>query len=195
MKLNRTFYQHEDVVYLAKELLGKTVYTNFNGDITSGIICETEAYCGVSDKASHAFGGKRSQRTEIMYHDGGKAYIYLCYGMHSLFNVVTNKKDVPHAVLIRGIIPDSGIEKMLERTGKSKIDISFGIGPGKVAKALGIHFRDSGIDLTGNKIWIEDNGALVHKKDIIATQRIGVDYAGEDAKLPYRFVWKPKIND
>jgi DNA-3-methyladenine glycosylase len=190
MKLKRDFYLSEDVVSIAKELLGKYLYTNFEGIITSGIICETEAYAGVTDKASHAFGGRRTERTEIMYEQGGTAYVYLCYGIHSLFNVVTNFKDIPHAVLIRGIQPVEGIDKMLERTGKKKLDNNFGIGPGKVSKALGIHFKDTGIDLTGNIIWIEDKGFKINEKDIVASTRIGVDYAGEDALLPYRFIWK-----
>lgn len=189
MKLNKEFYQQKDVVILAKKLLGKYLYTKFNNIITSGIICETEAYAGITDKASHAFGGRRSQRTEVMYMDGGTAYVYLCYGVHSLFNVVTNKVDIPHAILIRGIIPAEGTEKMLERTGKNVMDKSFGIGPGKVSKALGIHFKDSGLDLTGNKIWIEDKGIEVADKNIITTKRIGIDYAEEDANLPYRFIW------
>ena len=192
MKLNKSFYRRKDVVEVAKDLLGKYIYTNFEGILTSGIICETEAYAGIIDKASHAYGGRRSERTEIMYRDGGTAYVYLCYGIHSLFNVVTNKDGIPHAVLIRGIFPDKGIEKMLERTGKQKLEKNFGVGPGKVSKALGIHFKDSGIDLIGDKIWLEDNGIVVNKKDIIATSRIGVDYAAEDALLPYRFVWMQK---
>jgi DNA-3-methyladenine glycosylase len=190
MKLTRDFYLGEDVVQIAKELLGKYLYTNFEGAITAGIICETEAYAGVTDRASHAFGGRRTDRTEIMYHEGGTAYVYLCYGVHSLFNVVTNFKDIPHAVLIRGIQPVEGIDKMLERAGKKKLDNNFGIGPGKVSKALGIHFKDTGIDLTGNTIWIEDKGLKINEKDIVSSKRIGVDYAGEDALLPYRFILK-----
>src|SRR5436190_15707600 len=115
MKLKKSFYQRDDVVEIAKELLGKYLVTNFNNKLTGGIITETEAYAGIIDRASHAFGGRRTARTEIMYNEGGTAYVYLCYGIHSLFNVVTNKKNIPHAVLIRAIHPTHGIKKMLAR--------------------------------------------------------------------------------
>ncbi len=187
MKLQGAFYEQKDVVFLAKELLGKVLVTKFDGICTSGIITETEAYAGETDRASHAFGGRRTQRTEIMYARGGTAYVYLCYGMHSLFNVVTNCKDIPHAVLIRAIRPVEGIDTMLMRTGKNAVGSTFSNGPGKVSKALGLHFSHSGIDLTGNEIWIEDRKIHVASKDIVAGPRIGVDYAGEDAELPYRF--------
>jgi len=113
------FYQRDDVVLIAKELLGKTLFTKFSGEVTSGIIVETEAYAGITDKASHAFGGRRTDRTEVMYAEGGTAYVYLCYGVHSLFNVVTGRKEIPDAVLIRAIKPSTGIETMLKRSEKS----------------------------------------------------------------------------
>ncbi|MCK9424051.1 MAG: DNA-3-methyladenine glycosylase [Bacteroidales bacterium] len=193
MVLPRSFYLHPDVVTIARELLGKYLVTCMDGIVTSGMICETEAYAGITDRASHAFGGRRSQRTEIMYCQGGTAYVYFCYGVHSLFNVVTNKKDIPHAVLIRGIIPADGKEFMLRRAGKGRITKDFGIGPGKVAKILGIHYSHTGLDLTiGNEkspvaIWIEDRGVSVDPYGIISGPRIGVSYAGENALLPYRF--------
>ncbi len=188
-KLTADFYLREDVVLIAKELLGKVLYTKFDGKLCGGIITETEAYAGIRDKASHAFNGRRSARTEIMYCKGGTAYVYLCYGVHSLFNVVTNKKDIPDAVLIRGISPITGIETMLQRTAKKTLNNGFGTGPGKVSKALGIHFSHTGIDLCGNKIWLEDTGLKALKNEIYSGTRIGVDYAGEDALLPYRFVF------
>src|SRR4051812_33790234 len=115
MKLKKSFYHRDDVVQIAKELLGKYLFTNFNNKLTGGIITETEAYCGVIDKASHAYRGRRTARTEIMYNAGGTAYVYLCYGVHSLFNVVTNRKDIPHAILIRAIQPTHGVETILKR--------------------------------------------------------------------------------
>src|SRR5438132_14057715 len=121
-KLPPTFYQRADVLTIAKELLGKLLVTQFNGQVTSGRIVETEAYNGVIDRASHAFGGRRTKRTEVMYGNGGTAYVYFTYGMHHLFNVVTNKADVPHAVLIRAVEPITGIEEMLLRTGKQMAD-------------------------------------------------------------------------
>jgi len=193
MVLPLSFYLRPNVVQIARDLLGKHLVTSMDGVITSGIICETEAYAGVTDKASHAFGGRRTARTEVMYACGGTAYVYLCYGMHSLFNVVTNEIGVPHAVLIRGIIPVEGLDKMLQRAGKSNMTKEFGIGPGKVSKILGIHYSHTGLDLTGNmdtsraSIRIKDKGVVVDPGDIISGPRIGVSYAGEDALLPYRF--------
>ena len=188
MKLKKSFYLSDDVVKIAKALLGKHLCTNIDGKgITSGIITETEAYAGVNDKASHAYGGRRTKRTDIMYWEGGVAYVYLCYGVHSLFNIVTGKKDNPHAILIRAIKPVNGIALMLERTGKKALNEKSGIGPGKVTKLLGIHYSNTGTSLRGNEIWIEDKGVKISSKDIIAGLRVGVDYAGEDAKLPYRF--------
>jgi DNA-3-methyladenine glycosylase len=187
-KIKKSFYLREDVVQVAKDLLGKYIFTNLNNDgLTGGIIVETEAYAGITDRASHAYGNRRTERTEIMYLEGGVAYIYLCYGIHSLFNIVTYKENIPHAVLIRGIQPVEGLDIMLRRSGKIKIDKLFGIGPGKVSKILGIHFAQTGESLLENKIWLEDKGIKVKPSDIIASTRIGVDYAGEDAKLLYRF--------
>ncbi|MDR2652625.1 MAG: DNA-3-methyladenine glycosylase [Prevotellaceae bacterium] len=190
MKLDLSFYTREDVVQISRELLGKTLCTNINGTLTEAIIVETEAYAGVSDKASHAYKGRRTKRTEIMFYEGGHAYIYLCYGMYSLFNVVTNVADIPHAVLIRGAVALSGTDAMLERTKKKKLTADLLIGPGKLSKAMGLHFSLTGVSLLGDTIWIEDRGIIVAPENIIATPRIGVDYAAEDASLPYRFVAK-----
>jgi DNA-3-methyladenine glycosylase len=193
VKIKKSFYLREDVVAVAKDLLGKYIFTNLNNEgLTGGIIVETEAYAGITDRASHAYGGRRTDRTEIMFLEGGVAYIYLCYGIHSLFNIVTHKEGTPHAVLIRGIKPMAGLDIMLKRSGKIKPDKLFGIGPGKVSKILGIHFVQTGESLSGNKIWLENRGIKVKASDIIAGPRIGVDYAGEDAKLPYRFQIKTK---
>jgi len=187
-KLKKTFYLQPDVVQIAKDLLGKVIVTSLNNEgITSGIIVETEAYAGITDRASHAYGGCRTKRTEIMYMEGGVAYVYLCYGIHSLFNIVTNKVNIPHAVLIRGIKPLDGIEIMLKRASKKNVTDSIGIGPGNVSKLLGIHFSQSGESLLGNKIWIEERKFIASPGKIIASPRIGIDYAKEDAKLPYRF--------
>lgn len=195
--LPQSFYLGSDVVSIARRLIGKKLVTLFNGKKTSGIITETEAYSGITDRASHAFGGRFTSRTSVMYQTGGTAYVYLCYGVHSLFNVVTNVSGVPDAVLIRGIKPCDGIDTMLQRTGKQRIDRNFGIGPGKVSKCLGIHFSHSGMPLTvansglsgeDLNIWIEETNFDFNQNDICAGPRIGVDYAGADALLPYRFV-------
>ena len=195
--LSRKFYTRNDVVQLAYELLGKILYTSFNDEITAGIITETEAYAGVIDKASHAYNNRRTARTEIMYREGGTAYVYLCYGIHALFNVVTSAGDEPHAVLVRGIEPLHGIEFMKQRSGKDKLVSKSGIGPGNVTKLLGIRVMDSGLDMCNDlpgerKIWIQDEGIIVKNDDVKTGPRVGIDYAAEDALLPYRFQWTEK---
>ncbi len=182
-----SFYQRDDVVKIARELLGKVLVTRIGGELTAGMITETEAYAGVGDRASHAFGGRRTSRTEIMYAPGGVAYVYLCYGIHHLFNVVTHDKDVPHAILIRGVEPLDGIDIMLERRKKERLDPTLTAGPGALSEALGIRTEHTGLSLLGDTIYIEDRGIKVPKKDIVAATRVGVAYAREDALRPYRF--------
>ena len=186
-KLPADFYQREDVLLISRELLGKVLCTNFHDKLTSGIIVETEAYAGVTDKASHAYGGRRTKRTETMYVKGGSAYVYLCYGIHHLFNIVTNKENIPHAVLIRAIQPRDGIEIMLQRRNKKKVDQSLTAGPGSLTRALGITVKDSGTFLMDNLIWLEDQNINYTNQDILATPRVGVQYAGKDAQNPWRF--------
>jgi len=186
-KLESGFYQRKNVLVVARELLGKILVTNWEGIVTSGRIVECEAYNGITDRASHAVGGRRTARNEIMYGAGGFSYVYLCYGIHHLFNVVTNLQDVPHAILIRAVEPVEGIEEMLLRTGKKKPDHTLTRGPGNVSKALGIYTKHNGIFLSDEKLFIADDGKKYKRSDIVASPRIGVDYAGEDAKLPYRF--------
>ncbi len=182
------FYTGDDVVGIARSLLGKILLTNINGVATGGMITETEAYNGAVDRASHAYGNRRTDRTEVMYQRGGISYVYLCYGIHYLLNVVTSAKGTPHAVLIRGIFPTIGQEKILERTGKRKIEYQVTNGPGKLSKALGISLIHNAMDFNGPIIQILDSGFRIQNNDISAGPRIGVDYAGEDAKLPYRFI-------
>lgn len=189
-KLDENFYLRDNVVQIAKELLGKIIVTTFDGNITSARIVETEAYSGITDKASHAYGGRRTKRTEVMYAKGGTAYVYLCYGIHHLFNVVTNIVNIPHAVLIRGAEPITGIEYMLERSGKLKADYSLTKGPGNVSKSLGISTKHTNISLLEHDIFIVDNENIIDERLIAASSRIGVNYAGNDALLPYRFYLK-----
>nr|NQU92927.1 DNA-3-methyladenine glycosylase [Bacteroidota bacterium] len=195
--LGKAYYLRQDVVYIARDLLGKFLVTNFEGRLTSGMISETEAYAGTTDKASHAYGNRLTARTEVMYRNGGIAYVYLCYGIHSLFNIVTNKSGIPHAILIRGIIPKEGSQIMLQRSGKTRIDKNIGSGPGRVSKILGIHYSHTGLPLTvegchtnTNKpaIRIEDRGVDISPSQVRVTSRVGVGYAEEDAMLPYRFL-------
>lgn len=190
VKLDIGFYRRDDVLQVAKELLGKILVTRWDGVITSGRIVEVEAYNGITDKASHAWDGRRTGRNEVMYADGGVSYVYLCYGIHHLFNVVTNRSGTPHAILLRGLEPLQGIATMLQRTGKKKADHSLTRGPGNLSKALGIHTLQSGISLRSSELFIADDGFVYPTSVIASSPRIGVDYAGEDALLPYRFFIK-----
>lgn len=193
MKLGYDFYGRQDVVLIARELLGKVLVTHFDNRLCKGIITETEAYAGESDRASHAYGGRRTTRTEVMYARGGVAYVYLIYGIHSLFNVVTNAEGIPHAVLIRAIHPVYGVEWMEKRRKKSAWDKGFTSGPGTLSQAMGIHYSHSGIPLSAEEIYIEDIGMQIPNEQINVSTRIGVEYAGTDALLPYRFNLDKKI--
>ena len=184
--LKASYYLNPDVVFLAKDLIGKTLCTRINDTLTCGIITETEAYAGLNDKASHAYNGRRTNRTETMYSKGGVSYVYLCYGIHKLFNIVTNLKDTPHAILIRAIYPTIGMEEILERRGV-KFSKNLCVGPGKVSQALGINLLHNNVSLTGKEIWLQEDGIKINESDIHVGRRIGVNYAGEDAKLPFRF--------
>ncbi|WP_213279527.1 DNA-3-methyladenine glycosylase [Chryseobacterium indologenes] len=190
MKLPLSYYSHQDVLFLAQDLLGKVLFTDINDEVTAGIIVETEAYFGVLDKASHAYGGRRTNRTETLYSHGGVSYVYLCYGIHHLFNVVTSVKDEPHAVLIRAVEPLIGKDIMELRRNMSAGKAAISSGPGSAAKALGIDQSFNKKDLDGNEIWIEDHGIRYPSDDIIKVPRIGVAYAQEDALLPWRFFVK-----
>ena len=186
-KLPVSFYRRDNVTMIAKELIGKILVTRWDGITTSGRIVECEAYAGVIDKASHAYGGRRTKRTEIIYAEGGVAYVYLCYGIHHLFNVVTHSGDTPHAVLLRSLEPLKGIPEMLKRTGKKRLDHTLTRGPGNMARALGIVTAHTGMLLNGSRLYLADDGFRYKSSEIIASPRIGVDYAGADALLPYRF--------
>lgn len=189
-KLDNSFYDRPDVVRIARDLLGKVLVTEIDGLRTSGRIVEVEAYNGVIDRASHAWSGRRTRRTEIMYGQGGAAYVYLIYGIYHLFNVVTNRKEVPHAVLVRALEPLEGIPIMLQRTGKLHADHTLTRGPGNLSMAMGLLTKHTGTSLLGDEIYIGGDGYKPRRADIIATPRIGVDYAGEDANLLYRFYLK-----
>lgn len=185
-RLPVSYFQSDDTLGISQGLLGKFLVSMCGNQLTSGMIIETESYLGKEDRACHAFGGRRTKRTEVMYLEGGHWYVYLCYGLHSLLNVVTHKKDEPHAILIRALQPCEGIETMLKRRGKEKIDSHLTSGPGSVCKALGIGTEVSG-EQVGKTVWIEDRGVAIPKSQITATPRIGVAYAKEHALLPYRF--------
>ena len=190
VKLGSTFYDRPGVVRVARDLLGKVLVTEFDGQRTSGRIVEVEAYNGEVDRASHAWSGRRTRRTEVMYGAGGTAYVYLIYGIHHLFNVVTNRRGVPHAVLVRGLEPLEGIPVMLQRAGKQFLDHTLTRGPGNLSKAMGLLTLHTGMSLMGEEVWIGDDGFRMRPSAKGVTARIGVDYAGEDALLPYRFFIK-----
>jgi len=185
--LPQSFYLRDDVTAISRELLGKVLCTRIEGRTTAIVITETEAYAGATDKASHAYGNRRTRRTEPMYAPGGTAYVYLCYGIHHLFNVVTNVQGVPHAVLVRAGAVHSGLSTMLERRGRQSPDRALLAGPGSLARALGITTALTGSSLLSGPIRIEDHGLCVDETCISVGPRVGIDYAAEDAGRPYRF--------
>lgn len=197
-RIDLNFYTSSDVVCLAQILLGKVLCTKVNGKFTSGIISETEAYAGITDKASHAFGDRRTSRTEVMYASGGHAYVYLCYGIHSLFNIVTSIQNEPHAILVRSVIPLIGKRFMAERKRKEIISLKDAVGPGNVCKVMGISLIHNTLPLLPSEnqdyIWLQDEGIEISKNDFSVSSRIGVAYAQEDANLPYRFLLNKNVS-
>jgi DNA-3-methyladenine glycosylase len=180
------FYSNPDVVDVAQNLLGKVLCSHIDGLFTAGIISETEAYCGRNDKACHANDGKRTDRTEVMFGKPGNAYIYLCYGIHHLFNVVTNHEGLADAVLVRSIIPIDGQTHMEERRDiKNKKNLTDG--PGKLTQALGITTNLNKTNLTTPPVWIEHRDIAIPSKQIVPSKRIGVEYAGDHANRLWRF--------
>lgn len=187
-KLNMSWYQNSNVADVAKQLLGKVLCTNIDGKLTKGIIVETEAYSGNNDKACHANNQHKTKRNQVMFGAGGHAYVYLCYGIHHLFNVVTNIEGNADAVLIRGLEPMEGEEIMLKRRKMNSVEKKLTGGPALLSQALGILTDHYGTPLNSELLWIEEGGGSVDK--IVSTTRIGVDYAGKDALKPWRFYIK-----
>ncbi|MFD0764934.1 DNA-3-methyladenine glycosylase [Mucilaginibacter lutimaris] len=193
MKLPESYYHNPDVVALSRDLIGKYLFTNIDGELTGGYIVETEAYAGVNDKAAHSYGGKVTPRTQTMYMQGGISYVYLCYGIHEMFNVVVSGEGHPHAILIRAVHPTDGLDVMMLRRNMEIVKPNITKGPGSVAKALGISRKINAMTLQSDVIWIEDRGLTFSNEEVAAGPRIGVDYAGNDALLPYRFYVKGNI--
>lgn len=187
--LPQSFYEDADVVEISKQLLGKCIVTDIDNEITLSRIVETEAYNGMRDKACHAYPNRETPRTSVMFKGGGRSYVYLCYGIHELFNIVTNGVGEPNAVLLRAVEPLLGLEVMGSRR-KVKEKTSLTNGPGKLAKALGITRNLNNVLLykEDSPIWIAEGNEVDY--EIVQTQRIGVDYAEEDALLPWRFYLK-----
>lgn len=185
-KLPREFYTRSDVLAVARDLLGKKlVVPGRNRQRVSGIIVETEAYRGPEDRASHAWNGRRTQRTETMYGAGGTAYVYFVYGMYNQFNVVTNVEDIPHAVLVRALEPSEGLTVMRRRRrGRSEYELTSG--PGRLCLAMGIDRKLDKADLLGDRVWLED-GISISPRQIARGPRIGIDYSEKWIDKPWRF--------
>jgi len=190
--LSIAYFRSHDVVDIARNLIGKVLISTINGSPVSGIITETEAY-HQSEKACHAYDGRLTARTEVLFDSGGKSYVYLCYGIHYLFNVTTGPLGEASAVLIRALKPLNGIPEMLNRRGMSKLEPKLTAGPGNLTKALGIGMVNNSLELIeNNQLWIESFESIPKSK-VGSSSRIGVDYAQEDALLPWRFYLKDSI--
>ena len=186
-RVPRSFYTRADVLEVARDLLGRLlVVPTRGGRRVSGIIVETEAYRGPEDRASHAWNGRRTARTETMYAIGGTAYVYFVYGMYHQFNVVTNAADTPHAVLVRALEPVEGVA-LMRRRRRIAGDAALTSGPGKLCEALGIDRRLDRADLLGGRVWIEEGRGRLPASAIEAGPRVGIDYAGEWIHRPWRF--------
>ncbi len=188
MKLDLSFYQQKSVTLVARMLLGKGLFTTVRGKTTAGIIVETEAYSH-TERGCHAFQNRMTKRNEVMFGEGGHSYVYLCYGMHHLFNVVTNREGIADAVLIRALEPIEGLNLMMKRMGTTNSS-RITSGPGKLSKAMGIDRTSNGIAVDSIHLWIADLGTNLPSRNILSSPRIGIDYAGEDALLPWRFTIK-----
>jgi len=188
MKFAPDFYLN-GTFEIAEALLGAFLCSHINNELTGGRIVEVEVYLGVTDKASHAYGGRRTERTAVMYRRGGIAYIYLIYGIYSLLNVVTGAEETPHAILIRALEPVTGIGIMMRRR-KSETILNLTSGPGKLCEALGLTREQNGSDLTGNTVWIEAPEQPVKQEMILRAPRVGIDYAEEFIHKPWRFFIK-----
>ncbi|MEM8966966.1 MAG: DNA-3-methyladenine glycosylase [Bacteroidota bacterium] len=184
--LDTGFYQRSDVLQISRELLGKYLFTNIDGQVTGGKIVETEAYAHRDDQATQMHLNRRNTRTEIMFQPGGVAYVYTVYRIHRMFNIITNQEGKPDAVLIRAVEPSVGLEVMKQRRALTDVK-RLTAGPGMLTQALNIHREHYGISLTGELIWLEDKNEVVEEDKIITSPRVGIDYAGDDAKLPWRF--------
>ncbi len=194
-KLKRNFYERDSIT-LARELLGKYIIHNINGEELIGKIVETEAYMGPEDKAAHSYNNRRTPRTEIMYGPAGYAYIFKIYGMYNCMNVVAAHVDEPQAVLVRAIEPTSDLNKIsIRRYGKGYDElkrrqiISLSNGPGKLCLALGIDMANYGDDLCEDRLYIAE-GNREEKFEIVTSKRINIDYAEEAIHYPWRFYIK-----
>ncbi len=190
MKLPVSFYRREDTVLIARQLLGKYLFTAIDGLLCSGLIVETEAYLGPDDMGSHAYNNRRTLRNEMMYAAGGVVYMYICYGIHDMLNVVTGPESSSHAVLIRALEPITGIEIMRQRRDLFNNDRRLCQGPGALAKAMGVNKLHNGISLQDGEIWIEDGSMIIHEQQIVASARVGMNIPEPYKSIPWRFYIK-----
>lgn len=190
-RVERSFFERTDTLRVAREMLGKLlVAPDEQGNRVSGMIVELEAYLGITDKAAHSYGGRRTARNEVTYGLGGHAYVFFIYGMYYQLNFVLGPADHPHVLLIRAVEPVEGIETMRNRRGTMK-DKNLTSGPGKLCIAFNIDHLLNGADLIdGDEMWVE-NYRTLKNSEIEVGKRIGIDYAGEDAENPWRF-WVDK---
>ena len=186
MKLERSFYTRE-ILTVSRELIGKNLVHRTPRGITKGRIVEVEAYVGAVDKASHAYGNRRTERTAIQYSVGGFAYVYLIYGMYDCMNIVTGQEGLAEAILIRALEPVEGIELMQERRCTTALK-NLCSGPGKLCMAMGITRECYGLDLCGDELYLEEGSVPVKPDEISATKRINIDYAEEARDFPWRFI-------
>ncbi len=191
--ITKDFYIRDDVVQVAKDLLGMYLISNIEGQRTIGRIIETEAYRGPEDKACHAYNNRYTKRTSVMFQEGGVAYVTLCYGIHHLFNVVTGLEGKPHAVLIRALAVVEGVEYMLARRGMEKVQPRLMAGPGSVSKAMGITTDYHGKTVLDDEASVYlAYGKAITETDILASPRVGINYAEEWVATPWRFRIKKK---
>ncbi|QSR84336.1 DNA-3-methyladenine glycosylase [Methylacidimicrobium sp. B4] len=188
-KLTQEEFLPADPADRARFFLGKRLVSSSPEGRVSGLICETEAYGGVEDKACHAYGNRKTRRTRMLFRAGGVAYVYFCYGLHHLLNFVTGPEGIPQAVLIRGIRIEEGRSLVRKRRGAVP-EREWTNGPAKVCEALGVNLAHNGLSLLGETLWVEDLGLTIPEKEILCTPRIGVAYAQEWAERPLRFVWR-----
>lgn len=186
-KLPVEFYRQDDVVSVARQLLGKHLYSFVDGQLTGGVIVETEAYRGPEDRGSHAYNGKRTPRNEMMYQAGGVAYMYICYGIHDMLNIVTGIEGISHAALIRAIEPTEGLEVMRIRRGIFDQDGRLCRGPGALAKSLGLTKLHNGVDLQKDTIWLTDEGLNYRDDQVVSSARVGMNFDGPYKSIAWRF--------
>lgn len=186
--LSRAYYQNQSTLFITQDLLGKLLVAEVEkGKRTIGRVVETEAYLAPEDQASHAYQYKYTKRTATMFSEGGVAYVYLCYGVHAMFNLITREAGLPHAILIRAVEPLEGLEYMMERRKMHTVKRTLTAGPGCLTEAMGIHRGLDATPLDGNTFWIADDGTSPDPASVVTGPRIGIPSAGAYRDVPWRF--------